>query len=225
MADQSSQDFLELKDIKEGVLVLKNNDIRGIMMVSSVNFALKSDDDQNAIIYAYQSFLNSLDFPCQIIVQSKRINITPYLDSLKSLEEKQGNELLKAQTGSYREFIKDLVQGDAIMTKNFYIVVPYTIAAMLGTSGALAKQLDVTKFFAKSKKAEEKSRELKDEEFEKCKNQLWQRMEFVALGLKRCGLDSIPLTTPELIELFWSMHHPDQAEVGYSPEMVPELLR
>lgn len=219
MADLSTQDFLEIQDIKEGVLILKNNDIRGVLMISSTNFALQSDDDQSAVIYAFQSFLNSLDFPCQIVVQSRRINITPYLDSLRKLEQEQTNELLKIQTSSYIEFIKDLVQGDSVMTKNFYVVVPYTLSAILGVS-AITKQF---KFLNKDQSPSQKSG-ITDEEFEKCKSQLWQRMEFLALGLKRCGLDSVPLTTPELIELFWSLHHPDQAEVGYSPEINPDLL-
>jgi len=226
MADQTTQSFLELQDIREGIVILKNNDIRGILMVSSVNFALMSDDDRSATIYAFQSLLNSLDFSCQIIVQSRKINITPYLDTLKNLQQNQTNELLKIQTASYIEFIKNLVQGDAVMTKNFYIVVPYALAAILGAR-AITKQFNFPKIFGKKDtgKPDGGLAQINDEDFEKCKNQLWQRMEFLALGLKRCGLDSVPLTTPELIELFWAIHHPEQAEVGYSPEIMPELLK
>ncbi len=219
--DPATQQFLEIEDIREGVLILKNSQIRGILMVSSMNFALKSTDEQSAIIYAYQSFLNSLDFSCQIVVQSRNINITPYLDTIKRLEENQTNELLRVQTASYAEFIKGLVKGDSIMTKNFYVVVPYTLSEILGV-GAAVKQSSLFKFFGKK---DEKKQQLNEEDFEKCKNQLWQRMEFLAMGLKRCGLDVIPLTTPELIELFWAIHHPDQAEIGYYPEILPELLK
>ena len=187
-----------------------------------MNFALKSDDEQAATIYAFQSFLNSLDFSCQILVQSRNINITPYLDNIKNLEEKQTNELLKAQTSSYRDFIKELVQGDNIMTKNFYVVVPYTLTEILGIGGAV-KQSSFFKSLNKDKSKDQQA--IKDEDFERCKNQLWQRMEFLAMGLRRCGLDVMPLTTPELIELFWAIHHPDEAEVGYYPEILPELLK
>jgi len=218
MANSATQEFLEIKDIREGVLLLKNNAIRGILMVSSINFALKSDEEQSAIIYAFQTFLNSLDFSCQIVIQSRNINITPYLDGLKDLEEKQTNELLRQQISSYREFIKNLVKGDMIMTKNFYVVVPYSLMEILGI-GAVAKQFD----FLKTKK--EKDQQMKDDEFQRCKSQIWQRMEFLAMGLRRCGLEAIPLTTPELIELFWSIHHPEQAEIGYYPEILPELLK
>jgi len=220
MAESATQAFLEVQDIKEGVLILKNNAIRGILMVSSINFALKSEEEQTAIIYAFQSFLNSLDFSCQIVIQSRNINITPYLDSLKDLEERQTNELLRKQTASYREFIKNMVIGDVVMTKSFFVVVPYTLMEILGV-GAATKQFDVLKQFG----GKEQTQAMKDDEFQRCKTQLWQRMEYLAMGLRRCGLEAVPLTTPELIELFWAIHHPDQAEIGYYPEILPELLK
>ena len=189
-------------------------------MVSSLNFALKSEEEQNAIIYAYQSFLNSLDFSCQIIIQSRKINITPYLDSLQELEQKQTTDLMRQQTASYKEFIKEMVRGDMVMTKNFYVVVPYELMEIFGASG-ITKQFD----FLKSSGQKNQTQEMKDNDFERCKTQLWQRMEFLAMGLRRCGLEAIPLTTPELIELFWSIHHPEQAEIGYYPEILPELLK
>jgi hypothetical protein len=219
--DSTTQNFLEIRDIKEGVVILKNGGIRGVLMVSSMNFVLKSDEEQSAILYAFQSFLNSLDFFCQIVVQSRNINITPYLDSIKSLEQNQTNELLKAQISSYEKFIKELIEGNVVMTKNFYVVVPYTLTEILGVGGSV-KQMDFLNVFHKDKKTPSG---LSDEDFEKCKNQLWQRMEFLAMGLKRCGLDVIPLTTPELIELFWTIHHPNEAETGYYPEILPELLK
>ncbi len=219
--DQTTQQFLKIKDIREGVLTLEDNNIRGILMVSSINFALKSEQTQSSIIYAFQNFLNSLDFFCQIVVQSRNINITPYLESIKDLEEKQTNELMKTQTSSYAEFIKELVVGENITTKKFYVVVPYTLIEILGVGHAL-KQSFFSKLFNGDKKGDN---QIKDEDFEKCKNQLWQRMEFVAMGLKRCGLEITPLSTPELIELFWKIHHPSESETGYSPEITPELLK
>lgn len=219
--ESATQAFLEIRDIREGMLVLKNNSIRGVLMVSSINFALKSDEEQTAIIYAFQNFLNSLDFSCQIVIQSKNINITPYLDTIKDLAEKQTNELMKQQTLDYGEFIKNLVVGDVIMTKNFYVVVPYTLMEVLGV-GATTKKFGLSSLFSGKK---EGGKDLTDEEFQRCKTQLWQRMEYLAMGLKRCGLEAVPLTTPELIELFWAIHHPDQAEIGYYPEILPELLK
>src|SRR3989338_2285935 len=132
MAQLTTQQFLEVAQIKEGVVVLKNKGMRGILMVSSLNFALKSADEQDAIIYQFQSFLNALDFSCQIVVQSRRLNITGYLEKLEELEQKQKNKLLKLQTKEYKDFIKQLVEEKEILTKSFFVVVPYSISEMIG---------------------------------------------------------------------------------------------
>ncbi|MEI7424779.1 MAG: hypothetical protein WCK10_01525 [Candidatus Staskawiczbacteria bacterium] len=220
MVEIATQSFLEIQDIREGILLLKNSSIRGVLMVSSINFALKSEEEQTATIYAFQNFLNSLDFFCQIVIQSRNINITPYLDSLKDLEERQTNSLLREQTASYRQFIKDMVVGDTVMTKNFYMVIPYNLMEVLGVKNVGSKM-----FSGNKNNAGGADQPMKDDEFQRCKTQLWQRLEYVSMGLRRCGLEAIPLTTPELIELFWAIHHPDQAEVGYYPEILPELLK
>jgi len=220
MPESSTQEFLEIEDIKEGVVILKDKSLRGILMVSSINFALKSEEEQSAIVFSFQSFLNSLDFSCQIVIQSRKLNITSYLDDLKDLEEKQVNELMKIQTTAYREFIAEIVKGQTIMTKNFYIVIPYTLMEALGIR-AVKRRFPLPKIF----KGGKKESAIKEADFERCKTQLWQRMEFLAMGLRRCGLESVPLTTPELIELFWSINHPEEAEIGYYPEILPELLK
>lgn len=213
MSQLTTQQFLEIKQIREGMIILKNKAMRGILMVSSLNFALKSEDEQNAILYQFQSFLNALDFSCQIVIQSRRLNITGYLEKLKELEENQKNKLLKMQTREYREFIKQLVEERLILTKKFFIVIPYTLleSAGLDTSekGLLKKAKIPT---------------LTEKTFQRCKTQLWQRMEYIALGLRRCGLQAVPLTTPEIVELFWSLHHPKEAEVGFYPEFPLELI-
>jgi hypothetical protein len=211
MPSSSTQDFLEIDQIREGLLVMKNKSLRAVMMVSSLNFALKSDDEQSAIISQFQEFLNSLDFTCQIVVQSRKLNITGYLDKIKDLVTKQENELLRSQTQAYHDFVQNLVSAGTIMSKSFYVVIPFTLLE----AEAKTSPLDILK--------SAKIPSLTEEAFQRCKSQLWQRMEFVALGLRRCGLQAIPLTTPELIELFWSLHHPQQAEVGYYPEIPPEL--
>lgn len=209
----STQQFLEIDQIREGIIVLKNKALRGILMISSLNFALKSDDEQKAILYQFQNFLNMLDFSCQILVQSRKLNITGYIEKLKGFEKAQEEELLKVQTTEYRKFIEGLVEQGAIMTKRFFAIVPFTIwdTKDQGSSKSL---------FKRQKKAD-----LTEENFQRCKSQLWQRMEFVALGLRRCGLKIVPLNTPEIIELFWSLHHPKESEVGYYPEIPPELIR
>jgi len=213
MAQASTQQFLEIDQLREGVILLRNKAMRGVLMVSSLNFALKSEEEQNAIIYQFQNFLNSLDFSLEVVVQSRRLNITGYLDKLKELEERQENELLRLQTAEYQKFIRDLIAGGAIMSKTFFVVVPFTlieVPGMKAITGLVRKQSVAT---------------LTEEQFQRCKSQLWQRMEFVALGLRRCGLQCVPLGTSELVELFWSLYHPEEAEVGYYPEIPPELIR
>lgn len=211
----STQEFLGFSQIREGAIVLKDKSLRGVLMVSSLNFELKAEEEKNATIFQFQTFLNSLDFPCQIIAQSRKINITGYFEKIKEFEEKQENELLKIQTAEYRKFIESLVEEGTIMKKNFFVVVPYTISEIKDTGkGIIGEALKKTKIPV-----------LTEENFQRCRDQLWQRMEFTAVGLWRCGLTAIPLTTPELIELLWSWYHPKEAEVGYYPEIIPELMK
>lgn len=214
MTEASTQQFLEIDQVREGVVVLKNKSLRGVIMVSSLNFALKSEEEQNAIIYQFQDFLNSLDFSLEIVVQSRKLNITGYLDKLKELAKTQENELLRIQIVEYQKFIKDLIAGGAIMSKNFFVVIPFFLIELPG--------MEAAKGLFKKGGGE---RTITEEHFQRAKTQLWQRMEFVALGLRRCGLQCIPLNTTELIELFWSQYHPEEAEVGYFPEIPPELIR
>ena len=199
MPQNTTQDFLQLDQIRNGVVILKNKSLRGILMVSSVNLALKSTEEQKAIINQFQSLLNSLDFSCQIIVQSRKVNLTGYIDMIKEWEKNQDNDLLQHQTESYRKFIQDFIKEESILTKKFFVVVPYN-------------------FY------QTPSSKLTEESFKRLKKQLMQRMEFVALGLRRCGLQAAPLTSSELIELFWVLHHPKESETGYYPEFPDELI-
>ena len=199
MPQNTTQDFLQLDQIRNGVVILKNKSLRGVLMVSSVNLALKSTEEQKAIINQFQSLLNSLDFSCQIIVQSRKVNLTGYIDMIKEWEKNQDNDLLQHQTESYRKFIQDFIKEESILTKKFFVVVPYN-------------------FY------QTPSSKLTEESFKRLKKQLMQRMEFVALGLRRCGLQAAPLTSSELIELFWVLHHPKESETGYYPEFPDELI-
>jgi cyanate lyase len=210
MAKTSAQEFLEITDIREGIMILRDKSLRGILMVSSLNFALKSKEEQEAIIYQFQDFLNSLDFFCQIIIHSQRLNLAGYIEKLKDLETQQPNELLKMQTKTYREFIESLVATGKIMTKNFYVIIPFYPIELKGLiPGKKPVQKEV----------------LVETEFQKAKTQLLQRIEFVILGLRRCGLNAVLLNSEEIIELFWNFYHPKEAEVGYYPSIPPELIR
>lgn len=206
MTEFTTQQLLEIEDIKEGVLIMKDKSLRGIIAVSSLNFDLKSEEEQNAIIYQFQNFLNSIEFPIQVYIQSRKLNLTGYIEKLRELEKKHKEPLMKIQIQKYISFIEDLLSRGSIMSKSFYVVVPFypVLMPVGGKKG--------TTF-------------LSDEEFERAKNQLWQRMEFVIQGLRGCGLICAPLTSNELIELFWGIYHPQEAEVGYYPEIPPELIK
>jgi len=205
-----SQQFIPIKQIREGIMIMTDQSLRGILFVSSINFALKSEEEQGAIIFNFQNFLNSLDFTCQILVNSRKVNITGYIDMLKELEVNQKNELLKIQTADYRQYIEELVASGSIMNKSFYIIVPYY--PLIELTGAIPEQ---------NKK---QTQSLTEENFLKGKYQLSQRIQYVALGLRRCGLNTTMMGSEEILELLWSLHHPKQAEMGYYPELPPEII-
>ena len=121
----STQLYLNIAEIKDDVLVLKNGGLRAILQTSSVNFNLKSEEEQNAIIYSYQSFLNSLDFPIQIVVQSRKLDVDKYIENVRNMAEKHENPLLKQQTLEYAEYVQKLIEYADIMEKNFYVIVPF----------------------------------------------------------------------------------------------------
>jgi type IV secretory pathway VirB4 component len=209
MAKNPSQQFIPIDQIREGVMIQKDKSLKGVLLVSSINFALKSEDEQMATIYQFQNFLNSLDFSCQIVINSRKVNITGYIEKIKELEARQKNELLKIQTTEYRTFIEGLVANSSIMTKKFYIVVPYyPIGEITGVPGGTSGT----------------QTELTEKKFQTGKYQLFQRIEYVSLGIRRCGLKSAYLGSEELIELLWGLHHIKQAELGYYPDLPPEII-
>ena len=203
---KASQDFVAIKEIRDGVIILKDGSMRMALMASSLNFALKSSDEQEAIITQFQEFLNSLDFSLQFFVQSRHLNIEPYLDSLREAGKKQLIELLKIQINEYIEFIKSFVGLTEIVSKTFYIVVPFSppFAATGKVSGIFGK-------FLGSKKTEN---EVKGDKFEEYKGQLQQRVEAIIQGLARTGVRAVALNTEELIELFYTLYNPGELAKG-----------
>ncbi|MBU0661023.1 hypothetical protein KKG22_02475 [Patescibacteria group bacterium] len=196
----STQAHLPISEIKEGIVVLKDGTLRSVMITSSINFALKSEDEQTALISSYVGFLNSLDFPLQIIVQSRRLQIQPYLDNLRKIEKDQTNELLQIQIADYRAFIKELVDIGEIMTKQFYIVVPYDpLSNKKKSFWSRAKEIFHPAITVK----------LKDEKFQKRKQDLDSRVRQVIGGLTSMGLYVAPLDTQAVIELFYNTYNPD----------------
>lgn len=199
-----AQQFLAVDTIREDVVVLKSGGFRVVLMCSSLNFALKSTDEQDAIIFQYQNFLNSLDFPVEFVIHSRRLNVAPYLESLEERRKDEGNDLLKIQIAEYIEFIKTFVGMTQIMSKTFYAVVPFTPPTYEQT-GVLSSVLSALGL-GKRGPGE------KADAFEEYRNQLWQRVDTVVSGLQRFGVRSAPLNTEELIELFYGLYNPTEFE-------------
>lgn len=195
----STQNFVKIKSIKDGVVILKSGAVLSVMLVSSVNFSLKSEDEQKAITYRFQEFLNSLDFSLQIVIQSRDLNISTYLEEIKKKEKRQEDELLHMQTKEYYDFIESLVETTDIMEKNFYLVVPYSLGESKAKQGIKAQIMSL--FGSEGLKTESK-------EFKQMKQQLWRRVDHVASGIKSMGMRAAPLTTQELAELFFDFYNP-----------------
>lgn len=198
----SATQFLAIDTIREDVIILKEQGLRVVLMCSSLNFALKSTDEQDAITFQYQNFLNSLDFPLQFVIHSRKLNIAPYIDSLRTRQKEEDNELLKIQINEYIEFIASFVEMTNIMSKTFYVVIPFT-PSMLEQKGIMSGIFKMLK---------SKPVETDAGPFEEQKNQLWQRVDAVVSGLRRIGIRSVPLNTEELIELFYGLYNPSEFE-------------
>jgi len=201
---KATQEFVPIKEVRDGVVILKDDTMRGVVLASSLNFALKSEDERAAIIAQFQDFLNSLDFPVQIFIQSRRLDIRPYIALLEEQYKEQTNDLMKIQTREYIEFVKKFTESTNIMTKSFFVVVPYD-PAILNVSGGIGGKLF-------GKKSAVQITDEKQSTFEENRTQLEQRVGVVEQGLVRCGIRVIRLGTEEVIELFYKIFNPGETE-------------
>lgn len=198
----STQAHLPIAEIRDGVVVMKDGTLRAVLLTSSINFALKSEDEQYALISAYVGFLNSIDFPLQIVVQSRKLQIKPYLEKLGKIEREQRNDLLRVQIADYRSFVAELVEIGDIMTKKFYIVVPYDPASNKKKS-----------FWSRIKEvfAPGVAVRIKEKTFKQRKEDLDTRIRTVQAGLSSMSLQVAQLDTQALIELYYATYNPDIA--------------
>ena len=201
VSSKAAQEFVTIKEIRDGVIILKDGSLRAVLMSSSLNFFLKSEDERTAIILQFQDFLNSLDFSVQIFIQSRRLEIRPYLAILEEQEKNQMNTLMKVQTSEYIEFIKNFTDNTNIMTKSFFIVVPYS-PAILQSRG----KKPWSGILNKKDNADIVAREI----FEEQRTQLEQRVSSVEQGLIRTGIKVVQLGTEEVIELYYKLFNPGE---------------
>lgn len=213
---QATQDFVPIKEVRNGIVILKDGSMRALLMASSINLALKSQDEQNAIIGQFQNFLNSLEFTVQFFVESRDLDIRPYIAILEERYAAELDDLMKIQIREYITFIKDFTARSNIMSKNFFIVVPYDPALVgrgKGVSGALNALVP-------SKNSS--TNILTDEQFEQYRTQLEQRVSVVEQGLVRTGVRVAPLGTEEIIELFYKLFNPGELE---KPQQVTQVVQ
>lgn len=218
----NSLDLVDIKDIHDNAILMKDGSLRQIIMVGGVNFSLKSEAEQNMMTQAYQNFLNGIDFSLQIVVHSRKVNITAYLDTLVKRKETEPTPLLQSQISEYVEFIKGFVEKNAIMEKSFLVVVPFypTAGAVALTAAPKAAAGSIMGFLpsflggGKKKDAAEevKSTEEMDRAFKEAMAQLGQRTTQIVTGLENIGLEATILENEELVELFYNFYNPQTVE-------------
>jgi len=203
ISKKATQDFVPIQEVRDGVVVLKDGGLRGILMASSLNFALKSDDEQTAFILQFQNFLNSLDFTTQIFVQSRMLDIRPYIATLEAAYKEQLDDLMRVQIREYIEFVRNFTEAANIMTKNFFVVVPYN-PAIVAMEKSIVSKLPWSK--GKVDQAEE------NKTFEENVSQLEQRLSIVQQGLVRSGVRTVQLGTEEVVELYYKIFNPGEQD-------------
>ncbi len=199
----STQQYLDIAEIKDDTVVMKDGTLRAVLMVSSINFALKSEEEQNAVIGSYVRFLNNINFTLQIVIQSRELEIDNYLAYLQEREKEQTNKLLKLQTADYIEYIKELTSLGRIMSKRFFVVVPYDPLT------------DKRKgFFSLMKDALRPATiiKLKEKTFARYQEMLDRRLESVMGGLESMGVSAARLDTQSLIELYYKTYNPETSK-------------
>lgn len=204
-AANATQEFVPIKEVRDGIIILKDGGMRAVLLCSSMNFSLKSDDERNAILLQFQDFLNSLDFSVEILVQSRKLDIRPYIALLEDAEKKQTNSLMKIQVREYIGFVKSFTESTNIMTKHFFIVVPYT-PAILSSAAAAGTVLSTLGIGKKGEVVQ------KDAGFDENRSQLEERLSVVEQGLVRTGIRVVRLGTEEVIELFYKAFNPGETE-------------
>ncbi len=200
---KAAQDFVPIKEVRDGVVILNDGSMRATLMVSSLNFALKSLDEQKSILFQFQNFLNSLDFSVQFFVQSRALDIRPYINLLEERYKAQTDDLMRIQVREYIGFVKNFVENSNIMSKSFFIVIPFSPSITMSKSGFLSA------FRNKKKAVGDKQ---KSQSFEENRTQLQQRVSVVEQGITRTGVRVIQLGTEEVIELFYKLFNPGELE-------------
>ncbi len=207
-----AQQFVPIKEVRDGIAVLKDGSMRMVLMASSLNFALKSVEEQEAILAQFRNFLNSLEYSTQLLVQSRRLDIRPYISVLEERQKAQLGDLMRIQIREYVDFVNSFTDAVNIMTKSFFIVVPYTPRSLLAANKRAVGSL-LARITGKTEgEGAENEPAVDIDVFEEARSQLEQRANVVKQGLARTGIRVVPLGTEEVTELYYRIFNPSDTE-------------
>ncbi len=215
----NSLDLVDIKEIRQNTVIVKDGSFRQVIMVGGVNFSLKSETEQNIITQGYQTFLNSIDFPLQILIHSRKVNIEKYIETLRQRKEIEKSPILQNQIDEYSKFVEGFVEKNAIMEKVFLVVVSFYPVSMIPSAQKISGMIP---FLGKKKKEGAAETAQRAEESEKMFGedlaQLSQRTSQVTGGLLNIGLEATTLDDEQLIELFYNFYNPQTIERKKAPE-------
>jgi len=213
MATKSTKELVSIADIKDSIILLKNGSLRAIIEVSAVNFELRSEEEQTGILQNFQRFLNSIDFPLQMITNSRQLNMDEYLKTIDAVAESATNELLKIQAIEYSKFVKELLELSNIMTKHFYVVLPFYVYETPSKSGIFES---VKSMLGSAKTVQQ----IKPEQLETYRTQLMQRAELILDGLIGIGLKARLMEGQEINNLYYGLYNPGEKTTISPPDRI-----
>ena len=205
----STQNILQIAEIRDGIVIMNDGSFRSVVMVKSINFDLMSPQEQESVEYAYQGFLNSLYFPMQIFIRSQRVDLQPYIEKLDKIRTEHDNMLLALLMDDYIGYVDQLAQQTNIMDKKFYLVIPFF--PVQDAQKAITQSMNFFTGVAQLFKTREDHVNINEGDLEKAKTELRNRVQAVLGGLQQCGIQGLPLDTQELIELYYDTYNPDTA--------------
>jgi hypothetical protein len=205
----STQNTLKIAEVRDGIVIMNDGSYRSVVMVKSINFDLMSPQEQESVEYSYQGFLNSLYFPIQIFMRSRKVDLRPYIDRLEKIRSEHDNMLLALLMEDYIEYMTNISRQTNIMDKNFYVVIPYF--PVVEVQQALTRNKNFLAGIGKLFDRSEQHVVINEVDLENAKTELRNRIQSVLGGLRQCGVQGLPLDTQELIELYYDSYNPDTA--------------
>jgi type IV secretory pathway VirB4 component len=212
----STQNTLEIAEIRDGIVIMHDGSFRSVIMAKSINFDLMSGEEQEAVEFSYQGFLNSLYYPVQIFVRSQQIDLGPYVDNLDNLRVNENNMLLAVLMEDYANFIESISEQSNVMSKSIYVVIPYFPTDAL--DGAMAQSKNFVSGLGKLFNKNTNRIVIDEVALDKAKVELRNRVQATLSGLSQCGVQGLPLDTQELIELYYDIYNPDTSTQQHLPD-------